>query len=162
VSSVIFPLPSPSGPPPLNGDPILLVEDNPDDVTFIMRAFKKNNITNKIVVVTDGEQALGLLLPPDRAAPPRMSVVLLDVKLPKIDGLEVLRTIRADFRTQTLPVVVLTTSNEERDIVASYRLGANSFVRKPMQFTEFVDATRIIGLYWLLVNLPAPGPTNGS
>ena len=145
----------------MNGDPILLVEDNPDDVTFIRRAFKKNGITNRIVVAPDGEQALALLLPRE-GAPPRLSVVLLDVKLPKIDGLEVLRTIRADFRTQTLPVVVLTTSNEERDIVASYRLGANSFVRKPMQFTEFVDATRILGLYWLLVNLPAPGPTNGS
>jgi two-component system, response regulator len=145
----------------MNGDPILLIEDNPDDVTFTLRAFKRNNITNRILIANDGEQALNLLLPDDRPAAPRLALVLLDVKLPKIDGLEVLRRIRSDWRTQTLPVVVLTTSNEERDIVTSYRLGANSFVRKPIQFNEFVEATKVLGLYWLLVNQPAPVPTGG-
>jgi two-component system response regulator len=145
----------------MNADPILLVEDNPDDVTFVMRAFKKNSIPNRIVVASDGEQALRVLLPED-GTPPRLSLVLLDVKLPKIDGLEVLRIVRRDPRAQTVPIVVLTTSNEERDVVASYRLGANSFVRKPMQFTEFVDATRILGLYWLWVNLPPAAPINGG
>jgi two-component system response regulator len=146
----------------VNGDPILLVEDNPDDVTFIMRAFKKNGITNRVVVAADGEQALDILLPPGNAPPPRVALVLLDVKLPKIDGLEVLRAVRADARTQILPVVMLTTSNEDRDIIASYRLGANSFVRKPIQFSDFLKATNVLGLYWLLVNQPAPISAGGG
>jgi two-component system, response regulator len=136
---------------------ILLVEDNPDDVMFTMRAFRKNNIKNNVVVATDGEQALGQLLPEDGRAPLRPALVLLDVKLPKVDGLEVLRRIRADPRTEALPVVVLTTSNEERDIVESYRLGANSYVRKPVIFAEFLTAANVLGVYWLAVNEPVPG-----
>ena len=135
--------------------PILLVEDNPDDVLLTVRAFTKNRIRNEVVVAVDGEQALQRLRP-DAGEPLRPALVLLDIKLPKIDGLEVLRRIRDDDRTRNLPVVVLTTSNEERDIVASYRLGANSFVRKPVVFEEFVSAVNTLGVYWLLVNEPAP------
>ncbi len=138
------------------GDPILLVEDNPDDVLFTVRAFERSNISNELVVAADGEQALEYLLPADGARAPLPALVLLDVKLPKVDGLEVLRRIRSDSRTAGLPVVVLTTSSEERDIVESYRLGANSFVRKPVTFGEFVEATKVLGVYWLLVNQPAP------
>jgi two-component system response regulator len=135
--------------------PILLIEDNPDDVLLTLRAFGKNHISNQVVVATDGEQAINLLLPVEGEAV-RPALVLLDIKLPKIDGLEVLRKMRADDRTRSLPVVVLTTSNEERDIVDSYRLGANSFVRKPVVFQEFVEAVNVLGVYWLLVNEPAP------
>jgi two-component system response regulator len=136
--------------------PILLVEDNPDDVLLTVRAFAKNRIGNELVVATDGEQALRHLLPTDGAEPLRPALVLLDIKLPRIDGLEVLRRVRDDERTRLLPVVVLTTSNEERDIVAGYRLGANGFVRKPVVFDEFVRAVNALGVYWLLVNQPAP------
>jgi two-component system response regulator len=135
--------------------PILLIEDNPDDVLLTMRAFGKSHISNQVVVATDGEEALRLLLPSAGEAI-RPVLVLLDIKLPKIDGLEVLRKIRADDRTRSLPIVVLTTSNEERDIVDSYRLGANSFVRKPVVFEEFVKAVNVLGIYWLLVNEPLP------
>jgi two-component system response regulator len=140
----------------VNGGPILLVEDNPDDVLFTIRAFEKNNMHNGVVVAGDGEQALEYLLPASGEPGLSPSLVLLDVKLPKVDGLAVLRRIRSDPRTSTLPVVVLTTSSEERDIVESYRLGANSFVRKPVVFNEFLDATNVLGVYWLLVNEPAP------
>jgi two-component system, response regulator len=138
---------------------ILLVEDNPDDVVFTLRALKSNNIGNKVVVAADGEEALTRLFPDDDTPPLKPSLILLDVKLPKVGGLEVLQRIRADPTTSTLPVVVLTTSNEERDIVASYQLGANSYVRKPVVFGEFVEAARVLGLYWLLVNEPPP-PTS--
>ena len=141
----------------MNDGVILLVEDNPDDVTFTLRAFTKNNIRNRVVIAADGAQAIDLLQPCDGTAPLRPALILLDMKLPKYDGLEVLRRIRADPATQPLPVVVLTTSSEERDIVESYRLGANSYVRKPVVFGEFLDAARILGLYWLLVNEPVPG-----
>jgi two-component system response regulator len=144
----------------MNAGTILLVEDNPDDVVFIRRAFERNNISNEVVVAADGERALEYLLP-EGAPPLRPALILLDVNLPKVDGLEVLRQIRADSRTAGLPVVVLTTSREERDIVNSYRLGANSFVRKPVAFDEFVDATKVLGVYWLLVNEPAP-PWHGE
>jgi two-component system response regulator len=140
----------------MNGGAILLVEDNPDDVLFTVRAFEKNHIDNEVVVAVDGEEALGMLLPTEGEMALQPALVLLDVKLPKVDGLEVLRRIRADPRTASLPVVVLTTSSEERDIMESYRLGANSFVRKPVVFAEFVDATKVLGVYWLLVNEPAP------
>jgi two-component system response regulator len=141
----------------VNLGPILLVEDNPDDVAFTLRAFAKNNISNEIVVARDGAEALALLQPADRTAALRPALILLDMKLPKYDGLEVLRRIRADPDTQLLPVVVLTTSNEERDILESYRLGANSYVRKPVVFAEFLTATNVLGMYWLLVNEPVPG-----
>jgi two-component system, response regulator len=140
----------------MNTGTILLVEDNPDDVVFTLRAFEKNKIFNEVVVAADGEQALEYLLPPDESKALRPALVLLDVNLPKVNGLEVLRRIRSNSRTAGLPVVVLTTSNEERDIVDSYRLGANSFVRKPVMFGDFVDATKVLGVYWLLVNEPAP------
>jgi two-component system response regulator len=140
----------------MNTGTILLVEDNPDDVMFTLRAFEKNKIFNEVVVAADGEQALEYLLPPDESKALRPALVLLDVNLPKVNGLEVLRRIRSHSRTAGLPVVVLTTSNEERDIVDSYRLGANSFVRKPVMFGDFVDATKVLGVYWLLVNEPAP------
>ncbi|WP_327011171.1 response regulator [Dactylosporangium sp. NBC_01737] len=140
----------------MNEGVILLVEDNPDDVTFTLRAFTKNNIRNRVVVASDGAQAVDLLQPGDGTAPLRPALILLDMKLPKYDGLEVLRRIRADPATQPLPVVVLTTSSEERDIVESYRLGANSYVRKPVVFADFVSATNVLGMYWLLVNEPVP------
>jgi two-component system response regulator len=140
----------------MNTGTILLVEDNPDDVMFTLRAFEKNKIFNEVVVAADGEQALEYLLPADEYKALRPALVLLDVNLPKVNGLEVLRRIRSHSRTAGLPVVVLTTSNEERDIVDSYRLGANSFVRKPVMFGDFVDATKVLGVYWLLVNEPAP------
>jgi two-component system response regulator len=146
----------------MNDDVILLVEDNPDDVMFTIRAFAKNNITNRIVVAVDGAEALDLLLPSGGCAPLQPAVVLLDMKLPKYDGLEVLRRLRADPTTCNLPIVVLTTSNEERDIVESYRLGANSYVRKPVVFADFVKATNVLGMYWLLINERPPPTRPGS
>ncbi len=140
----------------MNSGTILLVEDNPDDVLFTLRAFERNKISNEIIVAADGEQALEYLLPADESRALTPALVLLDVNLPKVDGLEVLRRIRSHARTAGLPVVVLTTSSEERDIVQSYRLGANSFVRKPVTFSQFVEATKVLGVYWLLVNQPAP------
>jgi two-component system response regulator len=140
----------------VNDHPILLVEDNPDDVVLTLLAFKKNNIRNEIIVVTNGAEALDVLLPEDARPPLQPALVLLDVKLPKIGGLEVLRRMRADPRTRSLPVVVLTTSSEESDIVTSYRLGANSFVRKPVVFSDFIKAASLLGMYWLLLNQPAP------
>ncbi len=145
----------------MNSGTILLVEDNPDDVLFTLRAFERNNISNDVVVAADGEQALEYLLPADESRALTPALVLLDVNLPKVDGLEVLRRIRSHARTAGLPVVVLTTSSEERDIVESYRLGANSFVRKPVVFGEFVDAANVLGVYWLLVNQPAPPARDG-
>jgi two-component system response regulator len=140
--------------------PILLVEDNPDDETLTLRALAKNNITNEVVVVRDGAEALDYLFGTgqyqgrDTSALPQ--VVLLDLKLPRIDGLEVLRRLRSDERTRFLPVVVLTSSSEEKDVVSSYGFGANSYVRKPVEFTQFLDAVRQLGLYWLLINEPPP------
>ena len=128
---------------------ILLVEDNPDDVELTRRAFHRNKILNEVIVATDGEEALTYLMAPDN---PKPAFVLLDLKLPKVSGLDVLRQMRASERTKRLPVVVLTSSNEERDIVTSYDLGANSFVRKPVDFAEFLEAVRQLGIYWLLLN----------
>jgi two-component system response regulator len=144
----------------MNDGLILLIEDNPDDVALTMRALQRNNISNKVMVASDGEEALEMLLPSEGMAV-RPALVLLDVNLPKLSGMDVLRRIRQDDRTATLPVVVLTTSNEERDIVESYRLGANSYVRKPVVFGEFVEAARVLGLYWLLVNQPPPPVVDG-
>jgi two-component system, response regulator len=140
----------------MNSRPILLVEDNPDDVAFTLRAFKKNKIGNKVVVASDGREALDILLPENAGPALQPALVLLDVKLPKIDGMEVLRRIRADPRTQSLPVIVLTTSSEETDIVNSYKLGANSFIRKPVVFDDFLHAANVLGIYWLAINQPAP------
>ncbi len=141
--------------------PILLVEDNPDDVELTRHALERNNIRNALVVAPDGVVALRLLL--GDGAPPgtpvlEPQVMLLDLKLPLVDGLEVLRRVRDDRRTRFLPVVVLTSSSEERDLVESYRLGANSYVRKPVDFTAFVEAARELGLYWLLLNEPIEAP----
>lgn len=135
---------------------ILLVEDNPDDVMLTLRAFKKNNIANEIVVAEDGLDALDYLFGTgkykDRDINIMPSVVLLDLKLPKLDGLEVLKRIRADKRTELLPVVILTSSKEEQDIIESYKLGANSFIRKPVDFNKFVEAAHNLKLYWLVLN----------
>lgn len=139
---------------------ILLVEDNPDDEALTLRALRKNNVTNDVVVVRDGAEALDYLQGTgsyegrDRYDLPQ--VVLLDLKLPKIDGLEVLRRIRADEHTELLPVVILTSSKEERDLIDGYRSGANSYVRKPVNFDEFLEAARQLGLYWLLHNEAPP------
>jgi two-component system response regulator len=143
----------------MNDGVIMLIEDNEDDVTLTMRALEQNDITNEVVVAADGELALNLLFPPDDGEPLVPVLILLDINLPKVGGLEVLRTIRAHRATRMLPVVMLTTSNEERDIVESYEIGANSYVRKPVSFSEFVEATRLLGLYWLRVNeLPPQQP----
>ena len=140
--------------------PILLVEDNPDDQKLTVRALKKNNITNDIVIVADGAEALHYLFGTGQFAGrdvrERPTLVLLDLKLPKVDGLSVLAQIRADERTRLVPVVVLTSSAEERDLVNSYSLGVNSYVRKPVDSLEFVDAARQIGVYWLMLNQQPP------
>lgn len=139
---------------------ILLVEDNPDDVELTLRALSKNNITNEVVVVRDGVEALDYLfgagkhLGRDTSAVP--AVILLDLKLPKVGGLEVLRRLRSDSRTKLVPVVILTSSKEQEDLVNGYSLGANSYVRKPVDFIQFTEAVRQLGLYWLLLNEAPP------
>jgi two-component system response regulator len=139
---------------------ILLVEDNPDDEILTLRALRRANVGNDIVVVRDGVEALDYLFGTGghagRDTRELPHVMLLDLKLPRIDGLEVLRRVRADDRTRVLPVVILTSSIEERDRIEGYRLGANSYVQKPVDFTEFVEAVRQLGLYWLLLNQPPP------
>jgi two-component system response regulator len=139
---------------------VLLVEDNQRDEELILRALRKHNIRNEVIVMRDGAEALDYLFATGphagRNKADQPTVVLLDLKLPKIDGLEVLRRIRADERTKLLPVVVLTSSKEDKDRVAGYAYGANSFVRKPIEFAEFSDAIGQVGLYWLLLNEPPP------
>lgn len=139
---------------------ILLVEDNPDDESLTLRAFRKSNILNPVVVARDGVEALDYLFctgsHAGRDPADQPQVVLLDLKLPKLDGLEVLRRLRADPRTRLLPVVILTTSNEDHDILSSYQLGANSYIRKPVDFDQFIEAARQLGLYWLVLNAPPP------
>lgn len=137
---------------------ILLVEDNPDDEALTIRAFAKNKIHNPVVVAHDGVQAIDYVFGTGayagRDVSDRPAVVLLDLKLPKMDGLEVLKRIRADERTKLLPVVILTSSKEEQDIIDGYRFGCNSYVRKPVDFDQFLEAARQLGLYWLLINEP--------
>lgn len=139
---------------------ILLVEDNADDEKLTLRAMKKHNIGNEVVVVRDGVEALDYLFRTGPYEGKNLSVmpqvVLLDLKLPKLDGLEVLRRLRADERTKLLPVVILTSSNEEQDRITGYALGANSYVRKPVDFKQFMEAARQLGLYWLILNEPPP------
>jgi CheY-like chemotaxis protein len=136
-----------------SGKLILLVEDDPDHELLTIRALKKSNIANDIRVARDGEEAINLLFGENAIAP---QVILLDLKLPKVDGLEVLRRIRGGETTRLLPVVVLTSSDEERDIVRSYQLGVNSYIRKPVNFNDFAEATRQLGMYWLVLNECAP------
>ena len=150
----------------MDGDKvILLVEDNPDDEALTLRALTKANVRNAVVVARDGVEALDYLFATgahagrDRRQVPEL--VLLDLKLPKVDGLEVLRRLRADADTRLLPVVILTSSNEERDLIDGYSLGANSYVRKPVDFGQFADAVRQLGLYWLVVNQPPPRLPSG-
>jgi DNA-binding response OmpR family regulator len=128
---------------------ILLVEDDPDHEALTIRALKKSNMANEVRVARDGEEAIEMLCGPNPIKP---QVILLDLKLPKLDGLEVLKRIRECDQTRTLPVVVLTSSDEERDVVRSYALGVNSYIRKPVNFNDFAEATRQLGMYWLVLN----------
>jgi len=144
----------------MNHRPILLVEDNPDDETLTLLAFRKNHILNDVIVVRDGAEALDFLflrgVHAHRDPSLQLQIVLLDLNLPKVSGLDVLKQLRGDQRTRLLPVVVLTSSREDEDIVKSYELGANSYVRKPVEFTKFTEAVKALGLYWLLFNEQAP------
>jgi CheY-like chemotaxis protein len=144
------------GPSGRRSGAILLVEDNPDDEALTLRAFRQNNLKNEIVVKRDGAEALEYLFGPTPAEP---QLILLDLKLPKVDGLEVLRRIREDERTSLLPVVILTSSKAESDLVRGYELRANSYIRKPVDFTQFIAAAREIGMYWLVLNETPPPPS---
>ncbi|MDD8025334.1 MAG: response regulator [Acidobacteriota bacterium] len=144
----------------MNTRDILLIEDNPSDIDLTRRAFAKSRVTNQLVVLEDGRQALDYLfggepqggLPPDRMP----ALILLDLKLPVVNGLDILRRIRTDARTRRLPVVILTSSREEQDVAQSYDLGVNSYIRKPVDFVQFAEAIRNLGLYWLIINEPPP------
>lgn len=142
----------------MNKKAILLIEDNHDDQLLTVRALKKNNFSNEIVIARDGVEALDYLFGTGEFTGRDLNImpvlVLLDLKLPKIGGLEVLRRIRSDERTRSLPVVILTSSSEERDIIESYHLGANSYIRKPVDFNQFSESVKQLGLYWLLLNIP--------
>jgi len=139
---------------------ILLVEDNADDAALTLRAFKRSHVMNTIAVARDGIEALDFLFArgayADRADAPPPTLVILDLKLPKLDGLGVLKAIRADERTRFLPVVILTSSKEEQDLISGYSLGANSYVRKPVDFVEFAEAVKVLGIYWLMMNQSPP------
>jgi two-component system response regulator len=144
----------------MNNKILLLVEDNPDDEALTLRAFAKNNISNEVVVARDGVEALDYLFGTGvydgRDVRIQPQLILLDLKLPKLDGLDVLRRLRADERTALLPVVILTSSKEDEDRIQSYRLGANSYIRKPVDFLQFIESVRQLGLYWLVLNEAAP------
>jgi two-component system response regulator len=139
---------------------ILLVEDNPDDEALTLRALRRSHLVNPIAVARDGVEALDFVFArgahADRAGEPLPTLVVLDLKLPRLDGLGVLRAIRADPRTRFMPVVILTSSQEERDLLSGYELGANSYVRKPVDFNEFVEAAKVLGIYWLMINQLPP------
>ena len=145
--------------------PILLVEDNPDDVELTLLAFQESSMATEVVAVRDGVEALDYLFCTGAHAgrDPRImpALILLDLNMPRLSGIDTLRRIRADARTRMLPVVMLTSSNEDRDIVESYGLGANSYIRKPVDFARFVDTAKQLGLYWLLLNVPPPGGRSG-
>jgi two-component system, response regulator len=136
----------------MNQKTILLVEDNPDDAELTLRALKKSKILNDVAVARDGAEAIDLLLPSDGKKGLDAALILLDLKLPRMDGIEVLRRLRADQRTRLLPVIILTTSQEQEDMVNSYCNGCNSYIRKPVDFLEFMTAVQQIGLYWLMLN----------
>ena len=137
---------------------ILLVEDNPDDIELTLKAFEKQKLVNDIIVARDGEEALDILFQRDKesAAQQSIDLVLLDLKLPKVDGLEVLRQVKENPKTRVIPVVILTSSKEENDLNESYRLGANSYIRKPVNFEKFTEVVMQLGLYWMLLNEPPP------
>ena len=139
---------------------ILLVEDNPDDVKLTLRAFKRSKMLNPIVVARDGVEALDFLFARGayaaRAGTPLPTLIILDLKLPRLDGLGVLKAVRGDERTRLIPVVILTSSKEEQDLAQGYSLGANSYVRKPVDFAEFLEAVRVLGTFWLMTNQPPP------
>jgi len=143
---------------------ILLVEDNPNDVALTLRALKKNGITNDVTIARDGAEALDCVFGTGAFEGQDVSVlpmlILLDLKLPKISGIEVLQRLRSDERTKLVPIVILTTSSEEQDLVDGYRFGANSYIRKPVDFNNFIEAVRQLGLYWLVLNEPPPGGGN--
>ncbi len=145
-----------------NAVDILLVEDNPHDVELTLRALKKHNLANKVFVASDGAEALDYLFAEgahsDRDTSSSPKLILLDLKLPKVDGLEVLRAVKQDPRTKMIPVVVLTSSQEERDVVDSYQLGVNSYMVKPIDFNQFLQSISELGFYWLLLNNPPPPP----
>jgi two-component system response regulator len=144
----------------MNDKDILLVEDNPDDAALTLRAFKRSHVMNSIHLVRDGIEALDFLFGrgeyASRQSGALPTLVILDLKLPKLDGLGVLRAIRAHERTKLLPVVILTSSKEEQDLISGYSLGANSYVRKPVDFAEFVEAVKVLGIYWLMMNQSPP------
>ncbi len=144
-----------------NNVDIIIIEDDPNDAELIMRVFRKHNLTNRIVHLKDGAEALDYLLAPDNPVPGTAGlssrVILLDLKLPKVDGIEILRRVKSDERTRNIPVVILTSSNEERDLKAAYELGVNSYVTKPIKFDDFASVVTKLGLYWMLLNrIPNP------
>jgi two-component system response regulator len=141
----------------MNTGPILLIEDNPDDVELTLRAFKQYNLTNEIIIARDGAEAEELLFGEERRIPVP-ALILLDLKLSKLNGLEVLKSLRGHPLSALVPVVVLTSSVEEEDIISAYESGANSYIRKPVDFSDFVAAIKQVGMYWLLINQPPPGP----
>ncbi len=142
----------------MNEKTIMLVEDNPDDVALTQRALKRANILNKLIVLNDGAAVLDYFFGPGSEKRPFPEVILLDLKLPKVDGLEVLKRLHSHDTTKLLPVIVLTSSKEDKDLIRSYDLGANSYIRKPVNFNQFVEAVKQLGLYWLVLNEAPPSP----